>query len=164
MHLDFELLPPSVFLSNSLEIINNSSGCKFFYWPCIWFSWICFSLQRFVSFGSSSWSLSCTICAYKITVSWVSFFCIIYMTHCLLTWRTCIIKKIKIPTTILIMWERPIQINFNSEHTWISCTSVMPIWKETRLPRNAFVRNQNISKKLYTRILWAKYWMTISEL
>ena len=32
-------------------------------------------------------------------------FWIIYLTDCLLTRRICILRKIKIPTTILIIWE-----------------------------------------------------------
>ena len=87
-----------------------------------------FVLWHFISFVLGFKSLSCTIFTCRITVSY--FLCIIYKTYCFFVWRACILKTIKIPTTIMIVWGQPIQTNFSSVHAWIFCTCVMPIWKK----------------------------------
>ena len=95
---------------------NNYLGCEIFEWACILTSCIFFFLRHFGFFGSGPWSLSYTICAYKIIVFRESIFCIIHLMDCLFTWLTCILKTIKIPTTILIVWGWPIQTNIKSVH------------------------------------------------
>jgi hypothetical protein len=54
---------------NHLKKIRSSSDSETSDWLCILFLWTSFFIRHLVSFGSSSWSLSCTICTCKIEVS-----------------------------------------------------------------------------------------------
>lgn len=76
----------------------------------------------------------------------IYFISIINLTDCILIWHACIIMTIRIPTTILVIWEWPIQTNIISVYALIFCTCVTPIWEKMRFHCNVLKRNQNISE------------------